>query len=130
MFFAILSKLCSKYLPKQSPLFVNIPPGVMEESAAPQTTTTQSIEGTEFKCTACIRIQNCCTPFSTDSNEMETGIAEEDYQALTDKEEKDLERLLSQSDNALGNAEKFMEQLSKELSLLDGVKCDFHYRVF
>ena len=35
--------------------------------------------------------------------------------------ERDLERLLSQSNNALSNAEKFMEQLSKDLSLLDGV---------
>ena len=52
---------------------------------------------------------------------MDGGIAEEDYQALTDREEKDLERLLSQSNNALSNAEKFMEQLSKDLSLLDGV---------
>ena len=32
MFFAILWKLCSKYLPKQSPLFVNIPPGIIEDS--------------------------------------------------------------------------------------------------
>jgi hypothetical protein len=52
---------------------------------------------------------------------MDGGIGEEDYQALTDREEKDLERLLSQSNNALSNAEKFMEQLSKDLSLLDGV---------
>jgi hypothetical protein len=52
---------------------------------------------------------------------MDGGIGEEDYQALTDREEKDLERLLTQSNNALSNAEKFMEQLSKDLSLLDGV---------
>lgn len=64
--------------------------------------------------------------FYTDTNQIEASIAEEDYQALTDKEEKDLERLLSESDNALGNAEKFMEQLSKELSLLDGVIIYIH----
>lgn len=52
---------------------------------------------------------------------MDGTIDEEDYQALTDREEKDLERLLSQSNNALSNAEKFMEQLAKDLSLLDGV---------
>ena len=40
---------------------------------------------------------------------------------MTDREEKDLESLLSQSDGALSNAEKFMEQLAKDLSLLDGV---------
>lgn len=55
------------------------------------------------------------------SGNMDGGIGDEDYQALTDREEKDLERLLSQSDNALSNAEKFMEQLAKDLSLLDGV---------
>lgn len=54
------------------------------------------------------------------SGHMDGGIGEEDYQALTDREEKDLERLLSQSNNALSNAEKFMEQLAKDLSLLDG----------
>lgn len=54
------------------------------------------------------------------SGNMDGGIGDEDYQALTDREEKDLERLLSQSDNALSNAEKFMEQLAKDLSLLDG----------
>ena len=32
MFFAILWKLCSKYLPKQSPMFVNIPSGITEDS--------------------------------------------------------------------------------------------------
>lgn len=53
---------------------------------------------------------------------MDGGIGEDDYQALTDREEKDLERLLSQSNNALSNAEKFMEQLAKDLSLLDGVR--------
>jgi len=40
---------------------------------------------------------------------------------LTEKEEKDLEYLLAQTDNALSDAEKFMEQLAKDLSLLDGV---------
>lgn len=52
---------------------------------------------------------------------MDGGIEEQDYQALTDREEKDLERLLSQSNDALSNAEKFMDQLAKDLSLLDGV---------
>jgi len=40
---------------------------------------------------------------------------------LTEREEKDLENLLSQSNSALSNAEKFMDQLAKDLSLLDGV---------
>lgn len=57
-----------------------------------------------------------------DTQHLEGGIGEEDYQALTDREERDLENLLSQSDGALSNAEKFMENLAKDLSLLDGVK--------
>lgn len=52
---------------------------------------------------------------------MEEGINDDDYQALTEKEENDLEYLLAQTDNALSDAEKFMEQLAKDLSLLDGV---------
>ena len=56
-----------------------------------------------------------------DTQHLEGGIGDEDYQALTDREEKDLENLLSQSDGALSNAEKFMEILAKDLSLLDGV---------
>lgn len=52
---------------------------------------------------------------------MDGGIEEQDYQALTDREENDLEKLLLQSNDALSNAEKFMDQLAKDLSLLDGV---------
>ena len=37
MFFAILWKLCSKYLPKQTPLFVNIPTGIIEDYSVPET---------------------------------------------------------------------------------------------
>jgi hypothetical protein len=48
-------------------------------------------------------------------------IGEDDYQALTDREEKDLERLLLQFNNVLSNAENCMEQFAKDLSLLDGV---------
>lgn len=38
MFFAILWKLCSKYLPKQTPMFVNIPPGIIEDSVKQEST--------------------------------------------------------------------------------------------
>lgn len=33
MFFSILWKLVSKYLPRQSSMFVNIPAGIIEDSA-------------------------------------------------------------------------------------------------
>lgn len=45
----------------------------------------------------------------------------EDYQAITESEEKDLERLMSSCQSAISNAESFMETLAKDLSVLDGV---------
>ena len=119
MFFAILWKLCSKYLPKQSPMFVNIPSGIIEDSVKPEASAALEHEGNiinistiNFQCNNLIYI------YKKVSGQIDGG---EEYQALTDREERDLERLLSQSNNALSNAEKFMEQLSKDLSLLDGV---------
>ncbi len=47
--------------------------------------------------------------------------AESDYQALTPKEETDLESLMSQCEFAISNAESFAEQLAGDLSVLDGV---------
>lgn len=56
--------------------------------------------------------------------EVEVGLVEgEDYQALTDKEEKDLEQLMTQCGSAVSNAEAFMETLARDLSILDGVSC-------
>ena len=45
----------------------------------------------------------------------------EDYQELTQREEKDLEHMISLTENAISNIEAFTEQLSKDLSVLDGV---------
>ena len=45
-----------------------------------------------------------------------------DYQELTQREENDLEYMISQTENAISNIEAFTEQLSKDLSVLDGVK--------
>lgn len=44
-----------------------------------------------------------------------------DYRALSEKEQMDLERLMEQCDSAVSNAEAFAEQLSRDLSVLDGV---------
>ena len=49
------------------------------------------------------------------------SMAGEDYQALSTKEESDLELLMSECQVAMSNAELFAEQLSKQLSVLDGV---------
>jgi hypothetical protein len=47
---------------------------------------------------------------------------DQDYQALTSKEEADLESLMSQCENAISNTEAFADQLASELSVLDGVR--------
>lgn len=44
----------------------------------------------------------------------------EDFQALTEREEFDLNKLISECNFAISNAELFMEQLSKNLQDLDG----------
>jgi hypothetical protein len=46
--------------------------------------------------------------------------------ALTDREEQDLEKLMSQCEFGISNAEAFMENLAKDLSILDGV-CMFYH---
>ncbi|KAK0075438.1 hypothetical protein PV325_011427 [Microctonus aethiopoides] len=49
-----------------------------------------------------------------------TPIISSDYQSITDKEAADLEKLMSNCNYAISNAELFMETLSKDLSILDG----------
>lgn len=44
-----------------------------------------------------------------------------DYQPITEKEACDLKQLIEGCDYAVSNAELFMETLSKDLSILDGV---------
>ena len=51
-----------------------------------------------------------------------TATEMEDYQALSKREEEDLETLMSGCDAAISNAEVFAEKLSKQLSVLDGVR--------
>lgn len=48
------------------------------------------------------------------------GAVAEDYEELTQREEKDLEDMISQTENAISNIESFTEQLSRDLSVLDG----------
>ena len=48
-------------------------------------------------------------------------LKDEDYQELTPREESDLERMMSQTENAISNLEAFTDSLSRDLSLLDGV---------
>ena len=49
----------------------------------------------------------------------------DDYQELTPREEKDLDKMLAQFEHALGNVEEFTGQLSKELQQLEYVSYVF-----
>ena len=61
----------------------------------------------------------------TDAAHLDSGIGDDDYQALFEREEKDLERLLAQSEDVLSNAEKIKKQLTRDLSILNGVSSFF-----
>lgn len=54
----------------------------------------------------------------------------EDYQELTQQEENDLEHMISQTEDAISNIEAFTEQLSKDLSSLDGVMHEIKILIF
>ena len=54
----------------------------------------------------------------------------EDYQELTQQEESDLEHMISQTEDAISNIEAFTEQLSKDLSSLDGVMHEIKILIF
>lgn len=100
-----------------------MPPGIIEDLIKPEASPVLDQEGNysvyQLYCLGIYLIWNFIV--FQDANHLESGIGEEDYQALTEREERDLENLLSQSNSALSNAEKFMDQLAKDLSLLDGV---------
>lgn len=99
-FIQVLWKLCCRYLPKQKPQFINIPTELIEEN----TDLTES------------RDANTSALDTMDAVLEEEG----DYQALSEREQLDLERLMEQCDSAVSNAEAFAEQLSRDLSVLDG----------
>ena len=56
------------------------------------------------------------------STEEAAAVVESDYQAISTKEEADLSSLMSECSYAISDAEAFTEKLSKDLSVLDGVK--------
>nr|XP_026691670.1 exocyst complex component 1-like isoform X2 [Ciona intestinalis] len=96
-FLSCLWKLCHRYLPRQQkPAFSNVPQSILEVSVAGgDTTRGGSTAGVE-----------------DDSLE--------DYQALTEQEETDLERMITECEFAISDAEAFTNSLSKDLSVLDG----------
>ncbi|XP_078603079.1 exocyst complex component 1-like [Branchiostoma floridae x Branchiostoma japonicum] len=94
-FISCLWKLCQRYLIKKRPDFVNVNPQLLEEAVQVGELTRTLPQGGE-------------------------DVVDEEYQVLTVQEEADLEKLISQCDFAVSNAEAFTEQLSKDLSMLDG----------
>ncbi|PVD35270.1 hypothetical protein C0Q70_06552 [Pomacea canaliculata] len=80
----------------QKPEFVNVPERLLEDVADPRELRQKSQSADNL------------------------SMAGEDFQALSAKEEADLELLMSECQIAMSNAELFAEQLSKQLSVLDG----------
>lgn len=94
-FISSLWRLSHRFL-IQKPEFVNIPERLLEDIKDPHMLRekSQSVD--------------------------DISIEGEDYQELSAKEESDLELLMSECQVAISNAEVFTEQLSKQLSVLDG----------
>ena len=92
-FLSTLWKLSQRYL-IQKPDFVNIPRHLLKEVTHQTEHVTQAADDIE--------------------------VLQEDYQALSSKEESDLDHLMSECQAAISNAEAFAENLSKQLSVLDG----------
>lgn len=96
-FFITLWKQCCKHLPKQKPIFRNIPENWISEIA--------------------LSPENVVTPVDINIENIEIN---EDFQAITEKEQADLAKLIEGCDFAISDAERFMEVLAKDLSILDG----------
>ncbi|RZF37975.1 hypothetical protein LSTR_LSTR005475 [Laodelphax striatellus] len=97
-FLIVLWKQCSNYSLKERPEFKNLPKDWMSGEAVS------------------IQAKNN-TAITLDSSEPADL---EEYQALTEKEELDLEQLMNQCNTAVSNAEAFIETLTNDLSILDG----------
>ncbi|KAK6637036.1 hypothetical protein RUM43_010710 [Polyplax serrata] len=95
-----LWKYCCRHLPKEKPNFENVPSKWLID-------------------TSLLENENSIAPgIGAGLNEEEEIVDE--YQAITESEEKDLDILMSSCQTAISNAEAFMENLAKDLSLLDG----------
>lgn len=102
-FLTVLHKQIHKYIkvPDQRATFTNVPAIWLQE---------QSPE----KVQQATNLNNGVAVSDDDSDEFE------DFQALTEKEENELNKLVADSNLAITDAEQFMEQLSKNLQDLDG----------
>lgn len=102
-FITILYRQINKYIkvPENRAIFVNVPLIWLQE---------QSPEKVQ-------QVDDMTNGGSIDDEESDEF---EDFQALTEKEEIELNKLIANSNLAITNAEQFMEQLSKNLQDLDG----------
>ncbi|XP_023018204.1 exocyst complex component Sec3 [Leptinotarsa decemlineata] len=90
-------KQSSRHILKDKPMFKNIPKAwITEDAMTPDH-------------------KYITSPLLTLDNDFA-----DDFQAITDKEQEDLKRLMSCCEYAISNAEGFMEVLARDLSLLDG----------
>uniref|UniRef100_A0A1Y1MFS9 Exocyst complex component Sec3 PIP2-binding N-terminal domain-containing protein n=1 Tax=Photinus pyralis TaxID=7054 RepID=A0A1Y1MFS9_PHOPY len=97
VFIITLFKQCSKHLLKDRPIFKNIPKAwTIEDVLTPENKYVSS-------------------PLMALDPDLS-----DDFQAITDKEQEDLNRLMNDCEFAISNAEAFMEVLARDLSLLDG----------
>uniref|UniRef100_A0A1B6CD43 Exocyst complex component Sec3 PIP2-binding N-terminal domain-containing protein n=1 Tax=Clastoptera arizonana TaxID=38151 RepID=A0A1B6CD43_9HEMI len=96
-FLVVLWKQCSSYSLKERPEFKNLPKEWTSGELSAGQTPSQAVTLGEIEV-----------------------VESEDYQALTEREELDLQQLMSQCDYAVSNAETFMETLARDLSVLDG----------
>uniref|UniRef100_F6UMZ6 Exocyst complex component Sec3 C-terminal domain-containing protein n=1 Tax=Ciona intestinalis TaxID=7719 RepID=F6UMZ6_CIOIN len=104
-FLSCLWKLCHRYLPRQQkPAFSNVPQSILEDVLV--NLSVMSVAGGD-----------------TTRGGSTAGVEDdslEDYQALTEQEETDLERMITECEFAISDAEAFTNSLSKDLSVLDG----------
>nr|XP_018898430.1 PREDICTED: exocyst complex component 1 isoform X2 [Bemisia tabaci] len=94
-FITVLYKESSNFPSKDRPVFIKVPK---------EWITTEMLD----------------VPVSNGAVPMEVSADAEDYQALSEKEEADLQQLMSQCGFAVSNAEQFIDTLAKHLSILDG----------
>lgn len=94
-FILSLWKLTQMYL-VQKPEFINLQPTILEE------------------------IVGCCDVAVEPVDDFSGLSSDSDWHALSQKEEADLNTIMSQCELSICNAELFAEQLSKDLSVLDG----------
>lgn len=104
-FLTVLHKQMNKFIkvPDQRATFLNVPRNWLLEQQSPEKIVQVAGDA-----------KNGGHDESDDSNEFE------DFHALTEKEENELNKLVGSSDLIITDAEQFMEQLSKNLQDLDG----------